>query len=232
MEVPTITKEQIEAAKQDTSHQIVQVMLSMPDYFQKLREGYKPITDNNQEAQRFVKEQFSPLVNALNQLDDFSVSPLDIISIWSRAEQDLEGIGYARYELAGTIGVVYGTRGSQSESFRNRIVEIINKNAIPKDLAKDEQAALYFFRRLKALSGSIDEITFYIHGTREDMGDLATKAFGDKDEKAKKRWDELQKWSKEHQDDFLGSVCENWGNGLLSYSFSMPNDIRAKLKRK
>lgn len=226
-EVPSLTREQVEAAMHDTSHPIVQVMLSMPDYFQKFREGYEKV-EGNEAVWSFITENFSPLIQRLNQLQGFSMGPLDMISIWSRKLADFGESNYCGYKLAGTLGAVYGTRQTD-QKWRDNVEKIILGGKVPEDLAIDRQSYLQFAKRLKEMAKGIAEIDFYRHGTREPIPELVKASMNKHDTGARRRLDRLDSWSSEHDSPLLAGLHENFANGFFIYFVLMPEDIRVEL---
>jgi len=226
MEESMLTREQIEYAKRDISHPVVQLFLDMQDYIKKFREDYERIHDDEDE-QRFVKENITPLAERLDELDDFSLAPLDIVSIWSRVYNDF--IGYTRYNLAATIPATYGTRGIVYPDWKGVVPFLAKNRKLPERLIKDEENQLYFWKRLREVNKSLGELDYHSYGTRKDWSGLIDKAYKEGNEKAKEEFKRIIDWHEKHKDKILGEIHENFDHGFSYLFMSMPDYIRAKV---
>lgn len=217
MQEPMLTKEQIEAAKLDVSHPVVQALISMRDYTENFKKGYLQVKDDNKSAHEFIKQNISPLVEKINGLDNFSLNPSDIISIWSQVNKSFSGL-YIKYDLANIIPARYGVIGINSLMWGDFIInESKSKGRVtelPEYLMSDKENMHYFYKRLGDVSKSLDEIDLYRNGTKESVTNLAKKAFKDGDEEAEKRYNDYAIWNKEHDNTFLSEIHENFGNGF------------------
>ncbi|MBI2047211.1 hypothetical protein HYT26_03550 [Candidatus Pacearchaeota archaeon] len=232
MEEPILTKEHIEAAKLDVNHPVVQVLISMQDYCKQFNEEYVKVWQDNKLAQEFLKQNIAPLADKINELDEFSLKPLDIISIWSQVGKSFSGL-YIRYDLANIIPAKYGVIGIKSPKWREFIIhESKSKGKIvklPEYLMNDKENMPYFYRRLGDVRKSLDEIDFYRNGVKENIASLARKAFKYGDKEAEKRYSKIAPWTKEHDDSFLGGISENFGNGFGPLLYFMPDEIRKQI---
>ena len=222
-----LTKEQIELAKKDTSHPVVQLMLGMKDYIKEFNKGYEKCSGTD-EAKIYRAENFQPLAKKLGQLEDFSMQPLDLVSIWSRVCEDFPK-RYEKYDLAGAIPITYATRGINSQKWGKLVSLVMKKRMIPHELLQDDKNQLHFWVRMRDIFESMEEIRFYAHGTREDLGELGRKAYREGDKEVEKRFEKIVVWSKEHKDEILSELRENFGNGFNIFFRYISDEMRKKV---
>ena len=234
MKKPMLTRKQIEAAKLDVSHPVVQALIGMHDYCKHFNEEFAKVKQDNQLAQDFVKRNMAPLAHKINDLDEFSLKPLDIISIWSQVDKSFLG-RYVKYSLANIIAAKYSVIGIKSPKWGEFIVHESKSEGtideLPEDLINDKENILYFYRRWGEVIKNLKEIDFFYGiSIQKDIGDLDKKAFKDGDKGAERRDDNSAAQMKNHDYSFLEGVVENWGNGLYSsFLFSMPKEIRKEI---
>lgn len=228
MEKPMLTREQIEVAKKDTNHPVVKVFLNMQEEIKEFMWDYRKIKDN-QEAQKYVTNNINPFAKKLNQLEEFSLEPLDIVSIWSRINQDFEGKIYVGYNLAATIPATYGTRGITSQSWKEVVPFVAKNKKIPEEILKDKQNQIYFWKRIKNVKENVKELDYFLFGTRERNFELFNKAYKEGDKEAEKKIEEMIAWEEEHKDEILGKIHENFGNGFSLLFLKMPDHIKKEV---
>lgn len=222
-----LTREQIEAAKKDITHPVVQVFLGMQDEIKEFNLTYRKI-QGNVEAQRYISSNIEPFARRLNQLEEFTLEPLDLVSIWSRISQDFEG-AYMGYTLAAVIPTTYGINGIDSKKWKEIVPFVAKNRKFPKEFLIDEPNQIKFWTRLKNVGKSLDELDYYSYGTREDCMDLANKAYKQGDNEAEKKFEEIIAWQKEHKDEVLGKIHENFGNGFSILFLNMPDNLRKQI---
>ncbi len=230
MDTPTLTKEQIETAKKDVSHPVVQVLLDMQDYIGKFNLNCKE-REGSEDYQSFIGENLAPVAERLEELYNFYLGPLDLVSVWSKVTQDFQSL-YARYNLAAAIPSAYGKIGITSNGWEGIIPFIAKEKRLPERVMGDEKNQLYFYKRLMDVTKSLDELDFYSYGTRENFADVAEKAYVDGNQEAKIELEKIITWQKEHKDAILLGIHENFGNGFSGSSLFVNNmhDVRDIIK--
>lgn len=225
-----LTREQIESAKQDVSHPVVQLLLNEQDWIARFRSLW---AEAESDKQKFIHQEIgNGLALRLNELDDFSMAPLDIVSIWAQVCKDFPSV-YMRYDLSSTISATYATRGIASPDWKGVVQSIARENELPETLLRDRKNQLYFWRRIREIGTNLDELSFYSYGTRENFADLSKKAYKEGDKEAEKRFEKLSAWYDEHKDTILSQIHENFGNGLSTLKHSnVPRYIIRKVLRK
>ena len=206
---PMLTMEQVEAAKLDVSHPVVRALISMKDYCKHFNEEYAKVKHDYELTQEFLRRNIAPLADKINELNEFTLEPLDIISIWSQVNKSFSGL-YIRYDLANIIPAKYGVIGIKSLMWGEFIAhESRTKRGVcdlPEDLMNDKENMYYFYRRLWDVSKSLDEIDLYKNGIKESV-----------------------ERSKKHDNTFLSEIHENFGNGFNSLLYFMPDEIRKQI---
>jgi len=208
-----LTTEQVESAKKDRSHLAIVTLDSFGDsYWPSIIEKTRP--EDNQKRQEIYRQAFIPFSEKLHETD-FSLGPLDIISIWSRAKEIFPEQIYARYELSTSLACSYGSNPIDSQDWK-RVSASGSISERLHDLSKTDKAkASLFSKRLTEIDSSLKEIDLYRKGTTEDIIELARKAYVEKDEEAKEKLLAIQEKEKETDSDgFLHDIHENWGNGM------------------
>src|SRR3989344_5292849 len=173
METPKLTKEQIEYAKQDRSHPVVQILDSDEDFIKHFNEGYKKVRGDNKKVYSFVSEMMWPIALKINALEEFSFEPLDIVSIWSRIDESFQPTGYF---LSRNISTAYSIDGIGSpriwvDSFQ----EISEQSGVPEPLLSDKDNVLNFYRRIEEIRRSLGEVELYRTGTREMVPEIVER---------------------------------------------------------
>ncbi len=228
METPTLTREQIEQAKIESHHPIVQLFWRMQDSIANYSRRYDLVKGDNKERQKFVRENMGFVAEKLNKLEKFSLGPLDLISIWTSVCGDF--VGYTRYNLAAQIPATYATRKIKDPNWSIVVPRIAAREIeLPEELMSDRENVLNFYKGLAEVRSSLKEIDLYMYGTREDNFELTVKAFRKGDEKAKRELEESKRWFEEHEDPVLCEIKENFGNGFTPLFFNLPEDIRREV---
>lgn len=211
-----LRKEQIEGAKQDRSHIVIQTFDALgAEHWKNLVKRLRTDT-NNQRQQKECRDAIVPFAEALDG-KAFTLEPLDIVSIWSRAMEVFPNTTYPRYSLSTAIACAFGALPIKSEDWKN-LFKKMNENRGSRyleDLARKDRAnSIIFGQRLTEISASREELDYYTYGTRENMSDLVNMAYGQGDKEAEKRYEQIIKWEKAHKDTVLGAIHENWSNGV------------------
>lgn len=222
-----LTRGQIEVAKKDITHPVVQVFLSMQDEIKEFNLAYRKIKENR-EAQRYITDNITPFAMRLNQLEDFTLEPLDLVSIWSRINRDFGG-AYTGYNLAATIPTTYGTRGIDLKKWKEVVPFIAKNRKFPEEFLIDEPNQIKFWARLKNVRESLKELDYYQYGTKENWGDLVNKAYGEGNKESREKVERIVAWQEEHRDEILGKIYENFGNGFSPLFLDMPDCIRKQI---
>jgi hypothetical protein len=216
MEKPMLTREEIERAKQNLSHPIVRFLLKEKNWVSKFTANYK--RQELADVQKFVSESMSGLAKRLNTLDDFSMAPLDIVSIWSQVGKDFSSsytennfdvLSYARGGLSSTISAAYATRGIVSPEWEEVLPFVARERELPERVFNDAANQSHFWRRIQEIMGSVAELDFYSYGSRESLHKLRMDACEDSG-----KYEKLMAWREKHDDALLSRIHEDFGNAI------------------
>ncbi|MDQ5929356.1 MAG: hypothetical protein QG594_1135 [Bacteroidota bacterium] len=119
-----LTIHDIETAEQDAtfSHPVLDVLESYKDKILSIQQQCKPIMDTDQE-QTFLGEQFGFLAKAMVEADEFSLTPQELISLWSRdIIKDMSR--YQKYTLARIIAASYSVQGIENSQWKQFPVKV------------------------------------------------------------------------------------------------------------
>lgn len=224
--MPTLTKEQVLLAerRESTYHSVIDVLEYRTPQIAVFNRGYNKLTDN-QEQQRFVKDNFGFLADDIGALDDFTLSPLELIAIWSKAHEMMSY--YPRKTGLGMIlPTAYATKGAQNPGWKEFSKYMLESYELPEDVQQDKEGLLYVQDRIQQVRDSLNEISFYMNGVRDGMQksiDLAMKS-RDGDKEADEELNKLIAYSEEHQTEVLLALTENLSNGVTLTSMKL-NDF-------
>ncbi len=217
MEQPTLTREQVERAerREGIYHPVIALLESYAPQIEELNQRYRKITDN-QEQQKFLRENLGFLADALEGTEDFTLTPLELIAIWSKAHEFFSG--YGRYALARMLSCAYAIKNGQNQAYRGFVRHRLEDRELPQEVKQDREGLLYIQRRLAEISASLDEVDFYTYGTREsamELGFNLAKRVQEGDKVAQKELDTLIQREKEYKTEVLAELHENFGNGMI-----------------
>jgi hypothetical protein len=218
-----ITKEQVEAAKKDRSHIAIKTLNDLGEsYWIDVARRAESDRDKRQEI---YTQGYIPFTQALKG-ESFTLNPLEIISIWSRASELFEGeVPYPRYRLSTSLSCLYGAMNIESGPWKTLYEGICDERVRPfNDLVeKDGENAIKFRDRLYEIDKSLGQIKVFYNGTTEDISELCKKErLGD--ESAKNKIDAIAE-NQERNDGngFLRKISENWGNGMYWMFGTLPD---------
>ena len=86
MERQPLTKDQVAAAecREEIAHPVISLLETHADILVGFREDLKEIKDS-QKAQSYIADTHGFLADLLEQLDAFTLQPLELVAIWSKA---------------------------------------------------------------------------------------------------------------------------------------------------
>lgn len=223
MKKSRLTKKQIESAEKDAKHPVVQLMLNMQDYIEDFNKGYERINGYRGD---YIIENLQPFAKELDKLDNFSMHPLDLISVWSAVYKKFYSLN-RKDDLAIALSTSYAIKKILSKEWRGLSGVILKKRKLPDNLLKDKKNQLYFWKRIKNIKESLKEIGFYRFGTRKDIGKLYREQYLGF-ESANKKLNKIHAWEKEHDDNILSNLHEDFSEGLSE----LISNANQKIKRK
>jgi len=214
-----LTKEQVESAKKDRSHVVVSILDSLGKPYWDNLLGTAAKYNGNSEKQKIYEAGVVPFAEQLEG-GDFTLSPFDLISIWTRALEISPNSRYLRHSLSTAIACAYASNPIESEHWKHLFKKIQEDSRSLRAVAeKDKVNRKIFKARLKVIDKSLDDLDFYKTGTKEDIIELVRKMVaGDKE--AGRRVQEIEEWKKEHEGYLIGEISENWANGA-SWMYSV-----------
>jgi len=212
-EIILFTKEQFEAAKKDRRHVAI---LALDNLGEKYWRDFMATLDSEKTGYRLIGEAFVQFADAIEG-KPFSLNPLDIVSIWTRAGELFGRRAAPKYNLATSLTFVYGTLPIASQNWKNMFRIYQKEGSIftyLQRLKRDESKNYRLYKgRIEDILRSLDELKFFCNGTREDVLDLFRKSIcGDR--KAKEIAEEVTRRQKEPDGEFICEIVENWGNGI------------------
>ena len=106
------------------SHPILDVLTSQEQQIFALQQQCKPIVDTDEE-QSFLEHNFGFIAESLAEIDNFSLTPTELVSLWSR--DIIKGMSrYQKYTLARIIASCYSIQdldNSQWKQFPVKVTE-------------------------------------------------------------------------------------------------------------
>lgn len=230
MEQSALTKDQVERAerREGIYHPVITLLESYTPRFLQLNQEYSRLT-GNQEQHDYIQKNYGFLADALEATEDFTLKPLELIAIWSKACEVL-GL-YQRYRLAGMLSSAYGIKGIKKPNWKGFPRYTLENFDLPKKVLNDREGLIYVKSRFREITASLDEICFYAFGigwASNKLGELFKREI-DGDKKATEELDALIQYEKEHNTLLLGNIYENFGNGMTTIFFKI-NDALEKSK--
>ena len=217
METPTLTKDQVLRAerREGYTHPVISLLERRAPEITDFHQAYRHLKDS-QDQQRLVEAYFGFLADDFGSLPDFTLAPLELVAIWSKAH---EMMGY--YERKVGLGMVlptsYSIKGIQNPAWKKFPRLMLQEYKLPQEVEIDREGLLHARERVNQVKANLDEVRFYMHGVRNGTtraADLALKAYREGDNTARKELDRLVAYSKEHQTRLLLELGENLGSGV------------------
>lgn len=228
-EMPQFTEEQVAQAerRESFSHPVLTVIEEHLPQIIQLNKGYSsiPIVDT-QEQQRYIKEHYGFLADALVDVNLYTLRPLEIVAIWSRAVEVFSG--YHRYALAGMVAAAYAIQEVESPSWRKFPKHYLETAKLPAEVLTDHSGLTQVIGRLDQIGVSLDKLDFYVYGTREPAMELAFELAGrirNGDAQAQAELDRLIAHQRKYSTPVLKEIHENWGNGYIPLYFPLRNAL-------
>lgn len=231
-----LTKEQVERAvrREGVQHPVITVLEHYEPQIAQLK-GYSAIK-TNQGQQDYIDRNYGFLADAIEEAGDFSLGPLDLVAIWSKAMQVWPDNRYPRYSLAGMVSSSYGISGVPNPDDWRRFPRYwLEQSKLPKSVLQNQSGLSYVKRRLGEISRSIDEFDFYLYGTRESPMETAAKLAKkarDGDKEAKIELDRLiaqeREVEKQPTTPLLNEIGENFGNGMITIRLDIEDAIQKR----
>ncbi|MDD5415978.1 MAG: hypothetical protein PHE48_03195 [Candidatus Daviesbacteria bacterium] len=218
-ERPALTKEQVAQAESriGITHPVLTVIENHLPTLIQLSNDY-PKTSDNQGQSQYIREHYGFLADAFVEAGPYTLEPLDLIAIWSRVTRGVFPL-YARYRLAGMVSSIYAIQGVENPEWRKFPRHYLETGELPECVTRDRGGLLYVQSRLRQIGESLEDIDFYIYGTREPAMSYAfqlAKREAEGDEEAKKKLEALILHEKTHTTPILSELLENFGNGYVS----------------
>lgn len=228
-ERPLLTRDQVAWAESRVglTHPVLTVIENHLPATVPLTEGYSQITDT-QEQQRYIREHYGFLADAIVEAGPYTLEPIDLIVIWSRAREVFSG--YHRYALAGMVSSAFAVQGAESPEWKKFPRHYLETSNLPKGVVRDRGGLVYVSSKLNHIRESLGEISFYINGTREPnrshIFELAKRS-SNGDKEAEQELEILIAYSKAHTTPTLAEIHENFGNGFTPLYFPIQRALEA-----
>lgn len=212
-------RRRIETAKSDRSHTAIKTLDDMLDRWGALNDSLKGENDC-QKQQKLCAEAFVPFAEALEG-QAFTLKPLEIVSIWSRAMELFPESIYARCRLSASLICVYGTAGTESQKWEHLFKKINENSRYLRDMAhRDMKGANRFIRRLFEINRSLKALDYYLYGTRGDLtGGIFSGLSTHMDvEGGLSQIISQKEW---HTDALLSKISEEWADEMTIVSVQL-----------
>ena len=229
MEQSTLTKEQVERAtrREGIQHPAITVLEYHSPRISQLR-GYSAIKDN-QEQQHYISRNYGFIGDALEEAGDFSLLPLDLVAIWSKAMEVWPDNRYPRYRFAGMLAAAYGIQRRSDLKGLGRFY--LETARLPDGLVRDKSGLVHISTRLDHIFAGLGELEFYVSGVKGSSMELAFQLAGkarDGDEEARKQLDQLIARDKEYSTPVLKELHENFGNGAVPLVMTIHSALKGE----
>lgn len=172
-------------------------------------QGYQQVAKEYQS--KYIKENFGFFADALEELGEFSLSPLETIAIWSQASE----FHLPRYQMAAALATAYASAGIRKDKphWKGVTKHLIENAEYPAGVLEDEEGVNTFKANFAELDQSLEEIEFYRLGSRVHMQDLLD-AMIKGDSSAGDKLRAMSPRTNQPQMQLLGTIRENFGNGM------------------
>lgn len=215
-EQTVLTMEEVERAerREGIDHPVLQVFEDNLATIAMLDEIYRNISDNSA-RQKFVRENFGFLAVAFVKLPAFTLEPLELLAIWSRAVELFHV--YMRYELAAVLSAAYAIQGLANPGWKKFPRTYLETGNLPAEVLEDRDGLLQVKAKLQELKKGREVIDIYVFGIENPMEksvELAKRA-RDGDKEADKEFDLLIERQKSRQTKAISELGENFGQGLI-----------------
>lgn len=228
-ERPQLTGEQIAQAEGRIgfSHPVLAVIDQHAPTVARLTETYSRIADN-QEQQRFIREHYGFLADALVTAGPYPLEATDLVAIWSRSTEVFSG--YHRHAFAEMISSAYAIQGLESTGWRRFPRTYFETNELPSGVSTDREGLLHVRRRLDEIRKSLDELHSYVYGTNDSPTDTIARLgiqVSQGDPAAQAELKNLIASQKERQTSLLDELQENIRQGFTPLYFPIDDALTA-----
>lgn len=230
-----LTQRQVQAAerREGISHPLLDVLDQQAPRIAELNITYDrfrvDIPSDNQTPQRFIRQNFGFLADAVEGAGEFSVAPLELVAVWSKAVDMLRG--YQRYAFAEIIGTAYSIQGTINPGWRGFPRYYFEKGRFPTEVARDHVDLTHTQARLEEIYGNLNSLEYYVHGHKGssmEYGSKLGKRISRGDQKAEVLLDRMitrGKARRSHILDILDNIQENFGNGLGPLRMDLAEEV-------
>ncbi|MBI4167794.1 MAG: hypothetical protein HY515_02455 [Candidatus Aenigmarchaeota archaeon] len=216
MKVPALTKEQVSRAerREGIYHPVLDVLDRRALEIAGFNAEYKKLK-GSENQQLFVATHLGFLADDMEALPDFTLAPLELIAIWSKA---CEMMGYypRKRGLANIVPAAYATKGVQNPGWKRFTGSMLQRCELPEDVEEDKEGLLYVQARVEGIKTGLGEIEFYVSGVRDGaqtIRSLGKKAYQEGDKEAERELDRIEAYQKDHLTPVLSELLENVRTG-------------------
>lgn len=199
------------------THPVVAVFDQYADQMSGVAQASFAISEKEPERVRqFVRRNYGFLADALEALPDFSLEPLDLLTIWSRA---IEVFPKDRSMLARMIATAYATQGIQTNGWRGFPRFYLKRNSIPVQVLRDKVGLSHVKVRLDQIKASERNLYVYAYGVVNPVGrnsELQLRMRSG-DTEAKAEYQKFETYVREHSTPLIDETLENLGLGLPNF---------------
>ncbi|MBL7055439.1 hypothetical protein ISS07_00840 [Candidatus Woesearchaeota archaeon] len=199
-------------AREGVEHPLLTILDELTPQFQKYF-AERPETNEPSTANDYIKNNLGFFAEAIDQTADYNLEPLDLIAIWSKAEE----IGMSRYdttEMSGMIAAKYAAQGLKDPAWKNMASKNLKSSDLSSDALNRSDDVVVFRSRLEQVSASVDALDEY----RSADGSASVSdviAYMNTPGNTIEGWKaQAKEKSTQPHEEFLGRITENFGNGM------------------
>ncbi len=170
--IEVLSKEAVQKAlrREDTSHPLVDLLECHEDRIIALNEEL-PAESKYDIQSQVAKTKWGFLIKAVDQVGDYELEPLDIISVWSKTMEVLPDYQYLRYRLAEIFSGFYAVQ-NLDQRYRNIPSYVFRTGSLPANAQTNLRIINHLDGRLRTIQRSVASIHKYIN-ENGDPGFLA-----------------------------------------------------------
>ena len=162
-------------------HPVVGPVLSGSNEFKRLKSGLD-VLHNPTKIKRFIDTNLGFMADKMHRVSDFTLEPLEIVSIWSciedapqAARSPFSRLLIASYAVQG-MGLIEGMETEVAPSWQPVPEFYMRDGEIPKFSQREDRALEHIKMRTENILDSLRDLTVYVYGTDipDDMRERLT----------------------------------------------------------
>ena len=183
---------------------------------------------DNQDASQYVRKNSSFLVDAIEDAAPFTLSPLELVAIWSRNSE----FRRHRYLMAIALSISYAIQEVPTPEIWKRLPRRYIEDGLPSEVTTDRDGLIHVKARLEEINANLDVLEYVTYGTSEPIIELVSKVakrMRDGDPKAEQEYRSLQALISERKIPLLNDLSEAFGNGMMPVKLDIEDALEGRL---